>query len=193
MDRIFQKKRELRDAVERKRRSLSQDWVQSKSDIIIGNLKKLPEFQSAKMIHSYVAWRNEVNTHGLIRELLQEGVRVVVSIVDFINHALQHSEIKRFEDLKGGTFGILEPPKELILPIPLSELDLIIVPGVAFDLRGHRIGFGGGYYDEFLNKVYAIKVGLSFHFQIVDKIPIRGQDERVDIIISEYGIYRIGK
>lgn len=193
MDRIIQQKRQLRDRIEKKRKGLSQAWVQSKSDIIIGHLKKLPEFQSAQMIHCYVAWRNEVNTHGLIKELLQSGKRIVIPVVELSNHTLLHSEIKKFEDLQVGTFGILEPPKECILPVQLSVLDLIIVPGVAFDLRGQRIGYGGGYYDEFLKKVNATKIGLAYHFQIVDKVPIRNQDERVDIIITEQGVYRAGK
>lgn len=189
-DSIIQKKRKLRSKIEKQRRQFSRDWVNSKSSIIINHLKKLPEFQSAQTIHCYVAWRNEVNTHGLIKELLQMGRTVVVPVVDLLNHSLLHSKITDFSDLKPGTFGILEPTKTQLLPIKLSVLDLIIVPGVAFDLTGHRIGFGGGYYDEFLRKVKTTKIGLTFHFQIVDKIPTQNQDQRVDIIISEKGVFK---
>ncbi|MFQ6115240.1 MAG: 5-formyltetrahydrofolate cyclo-ligase, partial [bacterium] len=188
METIFQQKREIRKRLEKQRRELSRAWVDSKSSVIIEHLKKLPEFQSSRTIHCYVAWRNEVNTHGLIKELLDRGRTVAVPAVDLPNHTLFHSRIVDFRDLKPGAFGILEPPRELILPIQLSEIDLIIVPGVAFDLRGYRIGFGGGYYDDFLSKVRAAKIGLTFQFQIVEKIPTRSQDERVDILISEEGV-----
>jgi 5-formyltetrahydrofolate cyclo-ligase len=187
---IFEKKREIRNSLEKQRRQLTEAWVDSKSSIIIDRLKKLPEFESAQTIHCYVAWRHEVNTHGLIQDLLEKGCTIVVPVVDLANRTLLHSLIKDFSDLKPGPLGILEPRKDRIIPIKLSEIDLILVPGIAFDLTGHRIGFGGGYYDEFLSKVKAPKVGLSFHFQIVDKIPTRSEDQRVDIIISEKGVYR---
>ncbi|MFQ5864574.1 MAG: 5-formyltetrahydrofolate cyclo-ligase [bacterium] len=188
---IFQEKREIRNSIEKQRRQLSKAWVESNSCIIIDHLKKLQEFQSAQTIHCYVAWRNEVNTHGLIKELLQKGHTVVVPVVDLPNRTLVHSKIRNFGDLQAGSFGILEPRKDRILPITVDELKLIIVPGIAFDLMGHRIGFGGGYYDEFLRQVKAPKIALAFAFQIVEKIPISSQDQRVDIIVSEKGVHRI--
>ncbi len=191
MNKIFEKKREIRNGIEKQRQQLPKAWVESRSSIIIEQLKRLPEFQSAQIIHCYVSWRNEVNTHELIKELLQRGRTVVVPVVEVANRTLLHSRITNFDDLQAGSFGILEPPRDHLVPVKVSELDLIIVPGIAFDLRGYRIGFGGGYYDAFLSQVKATKIGLAFHFQIVEKIPTRPQDEPVDIIISEKGMYRI--
>ncbi|MFQ5709310.1 MAG: 5-formyltetrahydrofolate cyclo-ligase [bacterium] len=192
MIQTFEAKQEIRHCIESRRRELSRDWVRSKSEVISQNLTELPEFRTAQCIHTYVAWRNEVDTHPLIKELLKAGCRVVVPVVDLTRHVLQHSEIKKFEDLQGGAFGILEPPPDKILPVELSEIDLIVVPGVAFDLTGNRIGFGGGYYDDFLKQVSALKVALAFQFQIVDRIPVRNQDQRVDAIVTEENVYRTG-
>ncbi len=126
----------------------------------------------------------------MIKDILQTGRRVIVPVTDLSRHILLHSEIKSFDELQKGTFGILEPPKDLFRKVPISEFDLVIVPGVAFDLAGHRIGFGGGFYDEFLGNVKATKIALAYEFQRVDKIPTRPEDEQVDILISEKNVYR---
>ncbi|MFQ5769842.1 MAG: 5-formyltetrahydrofolate cyclo-ligase [bacterium] len=193
MNIVFQHKQEIRQRIEKQRRRLPKNWIESKSCIIIAQLKDLPEFQTAQTIHCYLAWRNEVNTHELIKEMLHQGRRVVVPVVDLTSRTLIHSQLTKFEHLKAGTFGILEPPKEQIIPVKINELDLIVVPGVAFDRQGNRIGFGGGYYDEFLKKTSVTKIGLAFNFQIFDTIPTRNQDERVDLLINEKGVHRFGR
>lgn len=191
MNKVFQLKKEIRSRIEAQRRQLSSEWVKSKSQQIVLNLQSLPEFQGARTVHCYVSWRNEVHTHDLISNMLREGRQVVVPVVDLANRTLLHSAIRTFDDLKPGAFGILEPPKENLQKILFNELDLVIVPGVAFDLSGHRIGFGGGYYDNFLTHVTATKIALTYQFQIVEKIPIRKEDQRVDILVSEEGVYRV--
>ena len=188
---LIQKKEEIRKRIESQRRQLSQTDIATKSRIICDKLVRFDAFQSAETIHSYVAWRNEVNTHELIKSTLKEGRRVVVPVVDLPNHALLHSEIEQFEELQPGTFGILEPPKSFLRSVPISDLDLIIVPGVAFDLRGDRIGYGGGYYDRFLRQTSAKKVALAYHFQIVDQIPTNARDQSVDIVVTEKGVFEI--
>ena len=190
MDNVFQQKSDIRSIIESQRRSLSGESVAFKSSKIISHLKKLPEYQAAKTVHCYVAWRNEVNTHQLIKDTLETGRRVIVPVTDLSSHTLLHSEIKSFDELKKGTFGILEPPKDQFRKVKISEFDLVIVPGVALDLSGHRLGFGGGFYDGFLGKIKTTKIALAYEFQIVDKIPTRTEDERVDILVSEKSVYR---
>jgi len=190
VDNVFQQKSEIRSRIESQRRSLSGESVAFKSSKIISHLKKIPEYQAAKTVHCYAAWRNEVNTHQLIKDILQTGRRVIVPVTDLSRHILLHSEIKSFDELQKGTFGILEPPKDRFRKVAISEFDLVIVPGVAFDLSGHRIGFGGGFYDGFLGNVKATKIALAYEFQRVDEIPTRPEDEQVDILISEKNVYR---
>jgi len=105
---------------------------------------------------------------------------------------LLHSEIKSFDELKKGTFGILEPPQDRFRKVRISEFDLVIVPGIAFDLTGHRIGFGGGFYDSFLGSITATKIALAYEFQIVDEIPTRAEDVKIDILVTEKSVYRFG-
>lgn len=187
----MQKKRAIRQQIENQRKQLTKDQVNSLSHAIIENLKSLYEFQNSRTIHCYVAWRHEVNTHDLIVEMLSQGRWVVVPVVDLQNHTLIHSEIKSFDELKPGAFGILEPPKELLRPVDIAEIELILVPGVAFDLHGNRIGYGGGYYDAFLRQSRAIKIGLAYEFQIVDELPTTDGDEKVDLVVTEKTIYRV--
>ncbi len=139
----WQRKQELRKRIEQQRRELAKKWVDNTSEEIVANLKRLPQFQSAKTIHTYVAWRNEVNNHRLIKDILSEGRRVVVPAVDLSHHTLIHSLISNFDDLRPGAFGILEPPVDRIHSIDISEIDLILVPGAAFDFAGNRLGYGG--------------------------------------------------
>lgn len=186
---IFQQKKEIRSRIEQQRKSLSKSAVESKSSQIIALLSALPECQNAQTIHCYVAWRNEVDTHDFIKTSLKSGKRVVVPVTDLQNHLLRHSEIRCFDDLRPGAFGILEPASEHFREVTLGEIDLVIVPGVAFDQSGHRLGFGGGYYDAFLAKVKATKVALAYEFQIVHDLPTRPEDEMVDLLVSEKDIY----
>ena len=190
MDNVVQQKSDVRSLIESQRKSLSGESVDSQSSKIISHLKQLPEYQAAKTVHCYAAWRNEVNTYQLIKDTLQTGRRVIVPVTDLSSHTLLHSEIKSFDELKKGTFGILEPPKDRFRKVAISEFDLVIVPGVAFDLCGHRLGFGGGFYDGFLGDVKATKIALAYEFQMVDKIPTRAEDEKVDILVSENNVYR---
>jgi len=97
--------------------------------------------------------------------------------------------IKDFRELEEGKYRILEPvdAKE----VDLDEIDIVLVPGIAFDKKGHRIGYGKGYYDSFLRKVNALKIGLCMDFQIVDKIPSNEWDVGMDIVVSEKQVIKV--
>lgn len=151
-----------------------------------------PEFRSARVIMFYVSTDYEVDTHKMIqRTLLEFKKRVTVPKVEKNKFQLLVSEITKFPDeLSKGCYGILEPKRECVRPINLLELDLVIVPGVAFDMRGHRIGYGKGYYDRFLAQLpqKTVTVGLAYSWQVFDKLPITENDIRVKKIITEKGI-----
>ncbi|RLF39548.1 MAG: 5-formyltetrahydrofolate cyclo-ligase, partial [Thermoplasmata archaeon] len=91
-------------------------------------------------------------------------------------------EIENLDDLERGAFGILEPQNKKIYT---GDIDIIIVPGIAFDFRGYRIGYGKGFYDRFLRGADALKIGIAYDFQIVKQIPEDDGDVPVDIIVSE--------
>ncbi len=171
-----------------RRRQLAPAWKASASQAIISRLEALPTFQQAQVIHTYVAWRNEVGTHDLIRRLLQEGRRVAVPKVEPATGQLQHYFITAFSELQKGAFGILEPPLDPNGLAAPSQFDLVLVPGLAFDRAGNRLGMGKGHYDRFLAEVHAPKIALAYDFQLVEKLPVEAHDQRVNIIITEKNV-----
>lgn len=181
-------KEKIRKKLIKKRNSLSTYEVLKKSNEIILNLKKLKEFKKARRIACYISFGNEVYTHGLIKEFLNKK-EILVPFVDREKKELKLSYIKDWKELHQGAYGILEPKKEFLKI--RNDVDLILVPGIAFDERGHRIGYGEGYFDRLLSKIDAVKIGLAYEFQILKEIPYEEHDEKVDIIVSEKKIRKI--
>ncbi len=182
-------KEPIRSVILKHRERLSVLEALEKSAKILKLLRTLPEYQKAKVIHSYIASKsNEVDTKRSIDMMLKEGKRVVVPITDPKNRILHHSEIFDLNGLRIGTFGILEP--EEIKPIDPKEIELVIVPSIALDRKGNRVGFGGGYYDKFLKQVLCPKIALAYDFQIVRDIVPGQHDVGVDAIITETEVIR---
>ncbi len=140
----------------------------------------MPEFINAETIAFYVSFSKEVFTHSMIKELLGKK-RILVPKV--VKGKITFYEINNFNELKPGKFNILEPIASK--KADYSEINLIIVPGIAFDKFGHRIGYGFGMYDVLLRSIKCRKIGLAFNSQIVDKIPKEKFDVAVDKIITE--------
>jgi len=191
---IRNKKKELRKKILALRDVLPLEERQSKSKSIHSRLFSLPEFVAAKSVAFFVSFRGEVLTESMMREALDLGKVVVVPITDLTNRRLKFSRIMDYTtDLAPGTWGILEPKPECIRPVALEDIDLIITPGVVFDLKGCRIGYGGGFYDGLLKslKKKRFSVGLAFELQIVEGFPVdRNRDEPVNIIITEKRVIR---
>jgi len=181
-------KEEIRRKILKKRLSLSSEDIRDKSRQIFLNLAETVEYINSQNIMFYVATRSEVQTEEIIKMSIKTGKNVFVPIIlpECLN--LAPSKIFNFDtELEKGKKGILEPKKEYYRLFPSENIDLIIVPGVAFDLRGNRIGRGFGYYDNFLRKVRSsVKiVALAFEMQIVKKIPNDKNDIPVHGIITE--------
>ena len=190
MDNIFQQKNDLRYFIKKKREALSVQRVNELSAAVLSKLTSLPEIQSAKSIHTYVAWQNEVRTHDFIKFCLVNGRRIIVPAVNIETHTLSHYEIHNISELSTGAFGILEPDRNICKKAALDKIDTVIVPGLAFDRKGHRLGYGGGYYDKFLKDISATKIALGFEFQVVDEIPTTRDDEKIDVLVTEENTYR---
>ncbi|MCD6557692.1 MAG: 5-formyltetrahydrofolate cyclo-ligase [Candidatus Aenigmarchaeota archaeon] len=185
-------KQKIREEIRKKREVMNREDVFSKSYTIQEKLKKTAEFRNAKNVLFYVSTKNEVETHRIIEELLSSGEKnVIVPITDKKNKILKLSVIKSFSELTPRTHGILEPENKFIRPIEPEKVDLVIVPGIAFDKSGNRIGSGQGYYDKLLNTMKNTKkVGLAFELQVIDDIPQEDHDVPVDMIITEKRIIK---
>ncbi len=169
------------------RRSLTPEFRAYASAVILQRLTGLDCYRRARAVHSYVAWQEEVENHILFRAMLREGKRVVAPKINSQTRTLEHYLLPYFEALAPGAFGILEPSSErgACVLANLEELDLVLVPGLAFDRQGNRLGYGGGYYDRLLAEIEAPKVALAFAAQIVDSIPTETHDCSVDLIVTE--------
>jgi|TARA_R110001599_G_scaffold184627_5_gene378617 5-formyltetrahydrofolate cyclo-ligase len=186
---VSDQKSELRARMLKLRKSIDEEDWETRSETIINELKKIPEFIASDVIHCFVSMndRKEVNTHSLLNDLISSGKKVIVPVTDFETGELKHSELKSFQDLKENKWGVLEPDE--IHP-PTKEMDMILVPLLAADKHFNRLGYGKGFYDRFLNKENAVKVGLLFEDFLIDQIPVENFDEKLDILITEKMILR---
>jgi 5-formyltetrahydrofolate cyclo-ligase len=181
-------KEEIRRKILKKRLFSSSEDIRDKSQQIFLHLAETVEYRNSQNIMFYVATRSEVQTEEIIKMSIKMGKNVFVPIIlpECIN--LAPSKILDFDtELEKGKKRIFEPKKEYYRLFSPESIDLIIIPGVAFDLNGNRIGRGFGYYDNFLRKVRpsAKIIALAFEMQIVKKIPNNKNDIPVHKIITE--------
>ncbi|MBL7056028.1 5-formyltetrahydrofolate cyclo-ligase [Candidatus Woesearchaeota archaeon] len=179
-------KEKIRKEILAKRDSLSEEEKLEKNTKIKNALYSLEEFRKAKSIMFYVSFNNEVDTREIIKELLEKKEKkVIVPYVLEGNKMLQVSKINDFNNLEPGTKGILEPKKEIVEGFDTESIDLVIVPGTAFDRKGNRIGFGYGYYDIFLEGSNAKKIALAYDVQLVENIETEDHDVPVEVVITD--------
>ena len=152
-----------------------------------------PEYASAGTVMLYVHMRSEVRTQPFLPEAIGQGKRVVVPYC--VDNALELFRLETLDELVIGTYGILEPRLDLrALPdkrVPVSAIDLVMVPGVAFDRRGGRLGHGKGYYDKLLVRMRpeTLLVGMAYECQVFPEVPMLEHDVYLDRVITEQAVY----
>lgn len=187
-------KRELRKEVLNIRKGLLEEEVIQKSKLITEKLMSFDGFDKSRCIMAYMDFKNEVMTKFLIDHCLNLGKTVALPLIDSIDGTkkIYSYELKdRQRDVKLGTYGILEPVKQFCARIDPENIDMVIVPGVAFDIKGGRIGYGAGFYDIFLREVRddCIKAGIAFELQVFSCIPKEDHDISMDAVFTESKIY----
>lgn len=154
--------------------------------------------KKASTIMCYLHCRSEVQTQAFVQELLMQQQRVVIPYCtqdEKGNNKLGLWHLQDFNELNKGTWGILEPPKsrwnEKAKNVMPQELDVIMVPGVAFSRHGARLGNGAGYYDRLLNTVRddCILIGVCYESQLFDEIPMETYDVYMDFVLTEKQLY----
>jgi len=160
------------------RESLSAEVVALSSAAVCSRLYSWAELDTASTILTYLAFQNEIDLSGLSD--LMPSVRWVAPRLDKNGISLAIYDKNR---LVRHRFGMLEP--DITLPqIRPSDIDVVFVPGVAFDRQGARIGFGGGYYDRFLPRTHALRVGITYDECLSEQLPFEKHDQRVDWIVT---------
>lgn len=175
-------KQALRQEMREKRKALSPASYAKKCTEIQKRLEALPQWQNARTLLLYVSTEEEVDTRRLIHDALDKNRHIFVPKMN--GDTLVICPLRDWDDLKPGGFGIMEPCEILEEAHP-EAMDLILVPGIAFDHQGHRLGFGRGFYDKLLKRTKGYKVGLAFHEQMVEKLPIEEHDVPLDLIITD--------
>ncbi|MFN1833975.1 5-formyltetrahydrofolate cyclo-ligase [Balneola sp. MJW-20] len=188
---ISKRKTELRSLARTLRDEVSQDEWRDKSNRIKELFLSSDLFSNAERIHSYVSMneRKEVDTLGIIEHILVSEKSLCVPVTDFNDISMRHFEIDSLDDFKMNEWGIKEPGKEG-QERTADQFDLIIVPLLASDIGGNRLGYGKGFYDRFLKKTRAIKVGLVFDNFIFSEIPTDEHDQSLDYLITEKSVIK---
>ena len=185
-------KSEIRKRILQIRGQLTQDDVVKKSEAIIQQVLKTPEYHEADNVLLYADYNNEVMTKGLFENCIKHRKKVYFPKTDHLTSTMEFYRVISVQQLEKGFKGILEPREisENRYKLNKSEDTLVIVPGVAFDINGYRVGYGKGYYDKYLSdKRQLSTIALVFACQIVDEVPYGEYDIKMDKIVTEEIIY----
>ena len=172
-------------------RSLSPEMISDLSEDIRRKVESLEQYKKANVVATYVGRNDEVQTEKIIRDALSSSKRVIVPLTVPKEKKLIFSELHDLSELAPGHYLILEPKKEYVRPVPLEEADIVLVPVVAWDERGYRIGHGAGYFDVALAPVNKPTVGLAFEAQRVEKISEEAHDVSLKMIVTECRVIRM--
>lgn len=143
-----------------------------------------PQLRSAHRILFYAPLADELDVWPLLEKILKTKTVCALPAFDDITHSYSARQVKNLEtDIFNGKFGVSEPLADCE-EIPLNEFDLVLVPGMAFDLSGNRLGRGKGFYDRILSAASGVKCGVAYDFQLQEKIPVEAHDAKVDFVFT---------
>jgi 5-formyltetrahydrofolate cyclo-ligase len=192
-------KDELRQAVRRLRDALAPDRAKRAATAAARHLVALRDargpaaeltIERVSAVALYAAIGSEIDTSPLARRMLKRSIALAYPRVQTDTLRLAFHRVADPDDLEPGSFGIPEPHPDSPI-MPLATIELMVIPGTAFDPRGYRVGWGKGYYDVTLAQApRALKVGLAFECQMVPEVPADSHDVPMDIIVTEDGVRR---
>lgn len=195
MNRLSDQKKIIRKEMLRRRESLTDSQLEAISKkatpLVLDFLDRLTGNRTSGLtILSYMSFRGEFPTHALNQQLLEKKNHLILPVTS-LRDGLQLYEVHDTDHLVTSSFGIQEPSPERCRPVSLEEVDLVFLPGTAFDRSGGRIGFGGGFYDRlFATPPHPVLVALAHSFQILDHVPVGAHDVRCHWILTEDTILR---
>ena len=175
-------KKALRRAIGEKKRAMTAEEIDRRSAMLAEKLFDMPAYRDSSALYAYVSFNQEVRTRPIIERAWADGKRVAVPKI--VGGEMCFIWLERFDRLAPqGAFGIPEPVDDE--PIADDDSALVLVPGLAFDARGHRLGYGGGFYDRWLAAHPGHPtVALCYGFQMVEELPVEAHDRAVDTVIS---------
>jgi 5-formyltetrahydrofolate cyclo-ligase len=143
----------------------------------------LPEVGRARRVLLFYSFGSEVGTAGMAERVLAEGKSLVLPFLE--KGRMEAAEVRPSEPLRPTGYGPREPLRRVA--VDPGSVDLVVAPGLAFDRGGHRLGYGGGHYDRYLGRLGrgAVRIGVGFSAQLVDRVPAGPGDERVDLVVTD--------
>ena len=189
--RLKQAKRAVRREVLAERDRLPEGNRRAMSASIAERVLAMEEFRDARTVMAFWSFGSEVDTRPLLERLEAAGKRVALPRID--DRELVPVTYAAGDPLSATSFGAMEPVSGV--RVAPSDLDVVVVPGVAFDRDGGRVGYGAGFYDRLLGSVRddAFAVAVAFGMQVVDRVPTGGTDRRVDAVVTEREVIRSGE
>ena len=173
-------KQELRQAIRARKRAMTEEDILRRSEILAEKFTRSNAYRAAKTIYGYLPYNQEVRTVPMLRRALEEGKRVAVPKV--YGDDMKFIYLDDLSQVAKGYAGIPEPVANG--PVAQDETALVLMPGLAFDRAGHRIGYGGGFYDKFLaREPHHPTVALCYDFQVMDRLETEEFDIPVDLVI----------
>lgn len=173
-------KQELRQAIRARKRAMTEEDILRRSEILAEKFARSNAYQAAKTIYGYLPYNQEVRTVPMLRRALEEGKRVAVPKV--YGDDMKFIYLDDLSQVAKGYAGIPEPVADG--PVAQDETALVLMPGLAFDRAGRRIGYGGGFYDKFLaREPHHPTVALCYDFQVMDRLETEEFDIPVDLVI----------
>ena len=185
-------KEQIRKEIINKRILMNPQETSAKSQTIFEYLVEMKSFEKSCCIFTYLSFKNEVNTDRIVDFSLKNGKDLYIPLCNTAIKELVVCKMESWEDLELSRFGILEPKIENIKIGNREDISLAIVPGVVFDKKGNRIGYGAGYYDKFFSslKKDICKVGICYSFQVMDSITVSSYDVPMDYLVTEKEIIK---
>ena len=189
---IFEQKSAIRQQMKAKRLQMPEHQKLEYEKKIFINITSSEIYQSAQLLFTYVSTEREVDTRQIIMDALSAGKRVAVPRILPQTEQMEFCLIDGLQELTVGAMGILEPKQGIQIATDFHN-SICLVPALCFDKKGHRLGYGKGYYDRFLNEYSAKTVGLCFSSNLLDAVPQDEFDISVKIIVTEEQVLSVAK
>ena len=194
---IYQEQKEaLRENMKKMRDAIPEDQRKTEDAQLLDIITKTALYQEAQSILTYVSFGSEVSTRDLIDRAMKDGKKVYVPRVN--GDTMEFYRFEEWKELEESRLGILEPdknpakrfPYELHISLDKAQDCVFIVPGLAFDSHCNRLGYGGGYYDRYLQGFEKrMTLGIAYSEQIVDRVPVTNRDQSLDLVVTPQGAY----
>lgn len=184
---IKEKKKKIREVITKQRDELSERYRLEASEIVREKLLESIEYKDAKTIMTFVSFSSEIDTRKLIEKAWDENKKIVTPLAKLKERRLELYYIESWDQLQAGVYGILEPIPDEGRLVCASQIDLVIYPGVAFDNKLNRLGYGGGFYDRFFSRLRkdCNRIAITYDMQVIESVPTDEYDIPVDKVITE--------